>query len=205
MRAANNVATAGGYGSFGDFEDCEYGRSPASARDRKSHGGAIVPTQQAEIARVSTAQVAWLCRVKPETASRKLREAHLEPVAKDGRTTWWDPRDAVPVVLGVGQGLVPSAEKARLDRASADLKELDLQIRRGELVPAGDTPVAMRALAKHIWSHVDRIPAAVASKLAREATPVGCQRIVAGAVRTALTALASDGRALGRRRGRGTR
>ena len=154
--------------------------------------------------RISTTQVSWIGRVKPETASRKLREAHLDPVARDGRTTWWDPRDAVPVVLGVGQGLVPAAEKARLDRASAELKELELEVRRAELVPACDTPVALRAIAQHIASHVDRIAPAVAPRLAREATPVGCQRIVAEAVRTALATLARDGRDLGRRKG-GTR
>ena len=153
-----------------------------------------MPTQSVAIERLSTKQLAWVARCAPETATRKLREANLAPVAQDKRTTWWDPRDALPILLGVGDGLNPQQEKARLDSASADLKELELEVRRGALVPAADQDAALIGLATTVAARLGSVAAKVAPGCAVESTPAGCQAIVADAIREACHDLAETGR-----------
>lgn len=151
-----------------------------------------MPTQR-DISKLSITQLAWICRCAKDTASKKLREAKLEPAGEDGKTTFYDPRDAVPILLGVGEGLNPAAEKARLDRAKAELAELELQEKRGELAPVEDQESVLIALVTTLASRMDGVPPQAAHEVARESDPAVCQEIIARHIRAAREELAEAG------------
>lgn len=97
-----------------------------------------MPTHKADLASLSTAQLADLTGKAPRTVGKLLRAAGVKPTTEDGRTLYWNPPVALPVIYGNGDGLNPQAEKARLDRARAETAELELRRRRGELLEVAD-------------------------------------------------------------------
>jgi phage terminase Nu1 subunit (DNA packaging protein) len=155
-----------------------------------------MPTQR-DISRLSITQLAWISRVAKETASKKLREAQLDPVAQDARATYYDPRDAIPILLGVGDGLNPAAERARLDRAKSELAELELERERGNVVPREDQQQALIALATAVASRLDGVPPKAAHEVASETDPAICQEIIARCIREAREDLAAAGASIG--------
>lgn len=151
-----------------------------------------MPTHD-DISRLSITQLAWVAQCAKETASKRLREAGVEPVGQDGRTIYYDPRFALPVLLGVGEGLSPTAEKARLDKARADLAELELATKRGELVDAADPDHGYVALATLVSARLQGVGSAIATELAAASKPARCQEIVDEAIHEALNDLAEAG------------
>lgn len=148
---------------------------------------------QRDITALSISQLAWIARCAQDTAAKKLREARLDPVREDGRATYYDPRDAIPILLGVGEGLNPAAEKARLDAAKASIAELELEEKRGSLVPRDDQLQAMLALATAVASRLDGVPPKAAHEVASESDPAVCQEIIARHIREAREDLAEAG------------
>lgn len=97
---------------------------------------------------------------------------------------------------GRGSG---SASRERFDSAQADLAELKLAEKRGELVPAGDADHGFVALATACAARLGAIPSAIASELAAERTISACEVIVRRAVDDALTDPANAGEAAAKR------
>src|SRR5262245_56193877 len=85
-------------------------------------------------------------------------------------------------------------ERSRLDAAKADLAELELAERRGELVPAVDQDAALIALATAVQARILAVPAKTATQLAADTTPDGCEAIQRRALYAALHDLAEAGR-----------
>lgn len=117
-------------------------------------------------------------------------EKGVQPAREDGRTLWYAPRQALPVVLRAGEAN-PFAEKARLDAARADMTELDLAERRGELVPVGDVEFGLAALLSGVRTRILAVPAKVAADVATETKPAVCHEIVERAVHEALEQIAN--------------
>lgn len=151
-----------------------------------------MPTQR-DISKLSIKQLAWIARCSAETAAKRLRDAHLDPVSEDGRATYYDPRDALPVLYEIGQGLNPKAESARVDRATAELRELELKVKLGELVPGSDQDQVVIALATTTAARLRGIPVRVAPEVAMETDVARCKGIVETAIDEALHDLAEEG------------
>jgi phage terminase Nu1 subunit (DNA packaging protein) len=92
-----------------------------------------------------------LTGVKAETIARRLRARGLKPESTDGRSKFYESRVALPVALGMGG---PGAARERLDAARADLAELALRHRRGELLEVAD---AIDTWSSHTLSWKERI------------------------------------------------
>jgi len=144
-------------------------------------------------------QLAWLVRCAHDTAGRRLAEAGLAPVRSDGRTVYFDPRDALPVLLGVGDGLNPQAEKARLDRARAEIAEHQLAERRGEYVRGDDVDVFLLALVGGFAQRARAIPPKAAPEVRSTASDREGEAVLEGFVNEALDELAGAARAAGER------
>jgi phage terminase Nu1 subunit (DNA packaging protein) len=121
-----------------------------------------VPTHRRALAQLSTSELAYLARVKPETARKRLAAAGIEPARTDGRTLFFDARAALPALLGLGEGLNPTAERARLDKARADAQELRNAQLRGELVPGDELEATLISLWTAASQRLQATPAKVA-------------------------------------------
>lgn len=152
-----------------------------------------MPTHGPDLSKLSTTRLAWLARCKVDTATKKLQAAGISPLETDGRTVLYDPRDALPVLLGV-EGLDLSAERARLAREQADAQALRNAVLRGELVPAGEMDKALIAICTTVSARLQTVPAKVAAELAAESTTAGCHAIAEREIHAALHDLADAGR-----------
>jgi hypothetical protein len=103
------------------------------------------------VSHLSLTAIAELTGVKPETVSKRLRARGLKPASSNGRAQLFDSVAALPIALGVGG---PTEERTRLDAARADLAELELSRRRGELLERHDV---YHTWAGHVLSWKERI------------------------------------------------
>jgi len=158
-----------------------------------------VTTHRPELERLSTSEIAFLARMKPETVRRKLTAVGLEPVAVDRRSRRWDPRDALPILLGVGDGLNPQAERARLDRARAELAELKLEEERGELVRGAAVESWLVRLLGAVTQRIRAIPPKAAPEVRATPSDATGEAVLAGFIDEALTELADAAREAGER------
>jgi hypothetical protein len=165
-----------------------------------------VPTHKTDLSRLSISQLHELTGRTPRTVRKRLNG--LKPIAKDGRTVWYAPREALPLLVGIG-GLDLTAERARLAKEQADGQELKNALARGDLVLPDAMDRATIALATAVSSRLQAIGTRTAPALAVEGSVPGCQKIVDGAVDQALHELsetADKARARARPgRGRGPR
>lgn len=118
-----------------------------------------------DITALSVTQLAWVCRKDIKGTRLKLRELGLAPVKQDGRSEYYDPRDAIPALLGKGEGLSPQAEKARLDKARADVLEIELQLKREQVIPRSDLQLALAALADAFTSRLEGLSATLSHEV----------------------------------------
>lgn len=119
-----------------------------------------MPTHKLDLGALSLTQLSELTGSNLRTVAKRLREAGVETSRTDGRTLYFDPRVALPVVLGSGEGLNPAAQKARLDSARADSEELKLRVRRGELIEAAAVFHGWAAMALAWKNRIRAVPAA---------------------------------------------
>ena len=84
-------------------------------------------------------------------------------------------------------------ERARKDKADAELKEFELAKRRGEHVPATDQDHVVIALASVITSRIRAVSSRTAPELALESDRARCQEIVEAAIDEALLDLVAAG------------
>jgi phage terminase Nu1 subunit (DNA packaging protein) len=146
-----------------------------------------VPTQKADLSRLSLTQLQELTGRHPTTIRKRL--SGLKPIAKDGRTIWYAPREALPLLVG-SAGLDLTAERARLAKEQADGQELKNALARADLVLPDAMDRATIALATAVSSRLQAIGTRTAPALAVERSVPGCQKIVDAAVDQALHELA---------------
>src|SRR5262249_18367282 len=112
-------------------------------------------------------------------------------VAEDGRTLFFDPRQALPVLFEVDTA---QAERARLDRARREEIELRLAKERGELIEADVPERWVVALAQNVRDRILGTPTTVYPEVLAEAKSPALARSVVGLfdthLRRALEALA---------------
>ena len=142
-----------------------------------------MPTQKADLSRLSITQLRELTGRHATTIRKRLKG--LKPLAKDGRTIWYAPREALPLLFGIG-GLDLTAERARLAKEQADGQELKNALARADLVLPDAMDRATIALATAVSSRLQAIGTRTAPALAVERKVPGCQKIVDEAVDQAL-------------------
>lgn len=148
--------------------------------------------QPQHVRKMNISKLAWVTRTAAETVSKRLRSAGVEPVARDGRAIFFDPRAAIPILLGVGEGLNPQAERARLDRARAELTESALRARMAELVEARGVDRSIVALRDRVTAAFAELPSQLAILLAGETDPQRCSALVEEEVHRVLHVLADE-------------
>ena len=150
-----------------------------------------MPTVKADLSRLSMTQLAELTGRAHETVSKLLREAGLEPAARDGRTLYFTPRLALPVIFEIGTGLSLEAERARLAREQADGQAIKNAVSRAELVLAADVRSTWSAVVLTIKERLLSLPAHAVSKIPGFRKSMA--KALDGLVREVLTELAHDG------------
>jgi len=85
---------------------------------------------------LTTSQLAEITGCARATVRRRLAKAGLRPHRSDGRAVWYAAPQAIEAILG--DDLNPRAEKARLDRARANLVEFQLAERRDQVAPVDE-------------------------------------------------------------------
>jgi phage terminase Nu1 subunit (DNA packaging protein) len=150
-------------------------------------------------------QVAALLRANPLTVSRWEHEGL--PVAEPGAPGRASRYDAAAVVAwytarrvaalttsGDGPALEPNAERARKDRAQAELAEQTLAVRRGALIPKTEFERVLGPAVTAIRAKLLALPRAAALRVVRAASGGGgekaVERVLMADVRDTLTALA---------------
>lgn len=94
--------------------------------------------------------------------------------------------------LEEGQGLNPIAEKARLDKARADIAEIELSKRRGETVALSSVASMWGDMLINLKTRLRSIPTKAAPLVAAEADADECKDILSKFVDEALTELVEN-------------
>jgi hypothetical protein len=102
-----------------------------------------VPTHGPNLRRLSISQLVIITGRAPRTISEKLRAKAVQPVGQDGRTIYYDPRQALPVLY---EALDSAAERTRLDAARADAQEMKNALARGETLQSHEADYVGTAL-----------------------------------------------------------
>lgn len=146
-----------------------------------------------DLSQLTVTQISELTGVSEKTALKRLRARAIQPVREDGRALYFAPQAALPVVLQVGEGLNPAAEKARLDRAKAELAELELAKRRRELLESGDVERGWSGMVLTWKERVRGVPAVATVRIPGFSKPMA--RLLLGMLDETLTELADGGSA----------
>ena len=130
-----------------------------------------------------------------ELASNKRKLAKIlkgvPPDGKSGKHDAWFISTVLKAQASETGELVPSAEKARLDKARANLAELDLAIKEGRLVPADAIEKAWGNIVTEIRTRLMAIPASTAPRITANLTTVQIESIIREQIDEALQALSS--------------
>jgi hypothetical protein len=156
-----------------------------------------MPTHGPELRRLSISQLVEITGMSNRTVSQRLRSAGLEPAATDGKAIRYDPRLALPVLYDLGT-MNPQVEKARYDKVRADLSEIDLAVRRGELMPLGDAEEAFTAGLSGVTQRMRAIPSRVAPVIRAAETDEEGEHLLRREIDGALAELAAVGDELAR-------
>lgn len=152
-----------------------------------------------DLSQLTVTQLSELTGVSEKTALKRLRARAIQPVREDGRALYFAPQAALPVVLQVGEGLNPAAEKARLDRAKAELAELELAKRRRELLEAAEVERSWSGLVLTWKERIRGLPAVATVRVPGFSKAMA--RLMLGLLDETLTELADGGSADERPRG----
>ena len=119
-----------------------------------------MPTHKEPLRYLSISQLAEVSGRSRETIRHRISRSQLQPHREDGKTVWYDAPLALEIILGGGEGLDPRVEKARLDKARADMQELQLAIKRGEVAEISAIARAWAAIVLTAKEAIRSIPAA---------------------------------------------
>lgn len=113
-----------------------------------------MPTHKPDISRLSINQLSQITGAGHARVKRALEG--LAPAETDGRTLKYATRKALPLIFE--QGATPQQERARLDKLRADVIELDLSEREGQLVPVEMIGEQIDKLFMGVRSHLLALP-----------------------------------------------
>lgn len=97
-------------------------------------------TAPAKLFQLSLTELSDISGVATRTIRKRL--ANLPPVIDDGYKLSWNPRDALPLIFELGKATDGSnkldlqQERARLAKAQTEKARLEVQILRGNVIPA---------------------------------------------------------------------
>lgn len=111
------------------------------------------------------------------TVARLLGDAGLVPLSVKGKMKFYDSAKALQAIHRVGE-----SAKERLDNARAELAEMELATRRGELLEASAVLTAQQRRESEIRARMRSVPTAVAAQVA----PPSKLRQVEEAIRSAI-------------------
>lgn len=127
---------------------------------------------------------------------RTIRKRLEQVPSKPGpnRALLFDSRSALPLLYGIGTAddarLDPSAEKARLDAARADLAEIERDKKRGALVEADEVAEAWGNQIQIAKGRLLSLPPRLAPDLARVTDQRAAERLLRKAITEVLHELA---------------
>lgn len=111
-------------------------------------------THKDSLSKVSINQLCQLTGSSYRTIKKRL--SRLDPISEDGRTLFFDPKRALPMIYGPAISadedpldamvLDPVRQSARLAKARADKTELEIKILKREMIPAPEVETEWSAL-----------------------------------------------------------
>lgn len=138
---------------------------------------------------VTVNHLADLTALDRRTVARRLSPL---PGKAEGHTRVYDSAAALRVLYGGTEGkLDPQEQRARLDKARADLAEMDLEVRRGQLVRAEVVAKTWSDLVTVAKSRLLAVPSRVAPELVNRDMRA-CEQVVRDAIHEALEDLSRD-------------
>lgn len=146
---------------------------------------------------LNVSEIAELAELAPGTVSAKLNASGIESKAV-GKRKLYDAPKALKFLL-CGDDLDPKVQRARLDCAKADLAELELATKRGELIPSSDHEESVIALCSGVALRIGSIPSKAAPEVRIAPSDVEAEDLLRGFIDEALTELADAGEELRRR------
>jgi len=111
-----------------------------------------MPTYRPDLFFVSLSQLRVLTGRDARTIRKAL--AGVSPTKRDKRTCWYSTPVALEAIFCGAMPLEPARARARFDEARANLAELELQRRRGQLLDADDVT---RVWSRRILSWRERV------------------------------------------------
>jgi len=142
--------------------------------------------RQYELSQVTVNQLAQLTGERNDTIKRRLFSFPPITAVKQNGRMLFPSRSALDRVLGQNSTL-PSAARARRDKADAELKELELKVRMGELIPRSEPARGYMALATGFSARIQAIPIKIAREIAAETKPAVCEQILRRELHEALS------------------
>ena len=138
--------------------------------------------------RLTERELAAKVGISPALVNRKRQQGKsdeqiAEEAAKKAPTK--------PVARSVPDETYAEAQ-ARKETALADLRELEREEKRGNLISASDVKTAWAAHIAAVKNKLMQMPDELSDKLAAEASPVKCRQLVLEKVRGALTELTDE-------------
>jgi hypothetical protein len=130
---------------------------------------------------LEAAKIQYRMNTDPEQQMRSLQQRPEKPVAE------LVVPDRPMEFAGDAQALV--AAKARREAAEADLAELELAEKRGQIMSVADHKRIVFALARAVRDALLQVPSRAAALLAAESDQRACQRIVEAEIRAVLQQL----------------
>lgn len=127
--------------------------------------------------------------------ARKLGEVLATVPAEGGtsqRPTWRIKTVLAALAKEQGEGLNPAAEKARLDKARADIAEIELEKRRGDVASLLVVAQTWADFCINVKTRLRSIPTKAAPLLAAESRAEDCKDILNKFIDEALTELAES-------------
>jgi len=148
-----------------------------------------VSTHKPELSELSITQLHELTGKARETITKRL-EGRLKPTRRDGRTIYYSPRAALPLIYLDEEQLDPGQERAKFDRSRNEGQELKNAVDRAELVPASAVVRTWAAKVVMVKSRMRALPAQAAALI--PGFTAAMARRLAELIERALTDLADD-------------
>lgn len=151
-------------------------------------------THKDNLSELSLAQLETITGCAFKTIKRRL--GALPPVRTDGKTLYFNPHMALPMIYEVGadkeRGVKPlDNERARLAKSQADRSEIEVARMRAELVPAVEIEKAWNDLATAFRAKILSLPTKLAPKLAGRNAIAEIQGVLCDALEEALAELST--------------
>lgn len=148
-----------------------------------------MPSHKPELATLSITRLHELTGFARETITKRL-EGKLEPARRDGRTIYYYPRAALPLLYLLEERLDASQERARLDRARSIAQEMKNALDRKELVSATAVVELWSRRIVMVKTRLRALPAQAAARIPGVTTQITARLI--DLVERVLVGLADD-------------